>query len=76
MRKGKDPDPYLGLRMRISEAQKHTDPTDPDPDAGPEHWKKVLRMRIYNRHVELDHDPCFLLNQEVRPSISHQMQIC
>jgi hypothetical protein len=28
-----DPDPYLSLmvRMRIREAQKHMDPTDPDP---------------------------------------------
>jgi hypothetical protein len=26
--------------MRIQEAKKHTDPTDPDPDADPdlEHW--------------------------------------
>jgi hypothetical protein len=26
--------------MRIQEAQKHTDPTDPDPDADPEHWQR------------------------------------
>ncbi len=44
------------IRMRIWDAQKHTDPTDLDPDARPEHWKKVLWMRTYN--VKLDHEPC------------------
>jgi hypothetical protein len=30
----------LGIRMRIQEAQKHSDYADPDPDADtdPEHW--------------------------------------
>jgi hypothetical protein len=29
-------------RIRIKEAQKHTDPTDPDPDSDPDpqHWFK------------------------------------
>ncbi len=31
------------IRMRIQEAQKHTDPTDPDAD--PEHW---VTMYMYH----------------------------
>ncbi len=40
-----DPDPYLQLRirMRIQEAQKHTDPTDPEPDIGSKPLKLVSR---------------------------------
>ncbi len=29
---------FVRIWMRIWDAQKHTDPTDPDPDADPEHW--------------------------------------
>ncbi len=32
-----DPDP------RIRKAQKHRDFTDPDPDADPEHWERVIK---------------------------------
>jgi hypothetical protein len=28
------------IRIRIQEAQKLTDPTDPDSDPDPQHWKK------------------------------------
>ncbi len=32
------------LRMQIREAQKHTDPTDPDADPDPQHW--FARMKF------------------------------
>ncbi len=36
----------LRIRMRIQEAQKHTDSTDPDP----EHWYKVIKMSQNSRN--------------------------
>jgi hypothetical protein len=33
-----DPDPSSVKECSVADAQKHMDPTDPNPDADPEHW--------------------------------------
>ncbi len=35
----------LWIRMRIREAQKHTDPRDPDTDADSEHWYNYIILQ-------------------------------
>jgi hypothetical protein len=39
----------------IREAQKHTDPRDPDPDADPEHWhsSKIKSQKEAKKTVEI-----------------------
>jgi hypothetical protein len=39
--------------MHFREAQKHTDPTDQDPHADPEHWFKVVKKSQNSRNQVL-----------------------
>jgi hypothetical protein len=34
------------LLKKIQEAQKHTDPTDPDSDMDPQHWELICNVKI------------------------------
>jgi hypothetical protein len=48
------PDPYLWPTDRIREAQKHTDPSDPDAD--PQHWYTVFLFILFV-HLFKSFDP-------------------